>query len=172
MRPIRFKLRFAESEVRGWAKRYPAELDRRVEAIGRGARGRGYLSLGDLQALGRWKTPRSAPLIARNDPEFVREVTGVALSTTSERLRIEVLTLLEGVNWPTASVILHFAHQDRYPIIDVRALWSLGVKAPPRYGFEAWEGYVAFTRVVAGRLGVEMRVLDRALWQYSKERQG
>jgi hypothetical protein len=169
---MRFKLRFAESEVREWAKRFPAELDLRVEAVGREARGRGYLSLGDLQALGRWKTPRTAPLIARNDPKFVREVTGVALSTSSERLRIEALTLLEGVNWPTASVILHFAHKDRYPIIDFRALWSLGVKPPARYEFEAWESYVAFTRGVAGRLGVGMRVLDRALWQYSKERQG
>lgn len=37
--------------------------------------------------------------------------TRVALSTPSERLRIEVLTLLDGVGWPTASVLLHLTPQ-------------------------------------------------------------
>jgi len=166
-----FKLGFAGSELKKWASRYDAAQDARVEAIGRQARARGYLSQGDLRVLGRWKTPRSAPRIARNDPKFVRETTRAALATRSERLRIEALTLLEGVEWPTASVILHFVHKDPYPILDYRALWSLGVSPPPRYGFEMWEAYVAFTRAISRRLRVTMRDLDRALWQFSKERQ-
>jgi hypothetical protein len=28
------------------------------------------------------------------------------------------------VNWPTASVILHFVYPKRYPILDYRALWQ------------------------------------------------
>ena len=172
MRRLRFKLRFAGSEVAKWAGRYDAAFDARVEEIGRQARKRGYLSHRDLGDLARWKTPRSAPRIARNDSEFVRETTRVALGTSSERLRIESLTLLEGVEWPTASVILHFAHEDPYPILDYRALWSLGVRPPPRYGFDMWQAYVAFTRATADRVGVSMRCLDRALWQFSKERQG
>ena len=171
MSRLRFKLRFAGSEVTKWAARYDAALDARVEEIGEQAWDRGYLSHDDLCVLGHWKTPRSAPRIARNDPEFVRETTRVALGTASERLRIEALTLLEGVEWPTASVILHFAHRDRYPILDYRALWSLGVSPPPRYGFELWQAYVDFTRATADRWGVSMRCLDRALWQFSKERQ-
>jgi hypothetical protein len=59
----------------------------------------------------------------------------------------------------------------RYPILDVRALWSLGFSRPPAYTFGFWSEYVAFTRSEARRLGVSMRELDRALWQYSKERQ-
>jgi hypothetical protein len=172
MSRLRFKLRFADGQVGKWAGRYDAVLDTRVEEIGRQGRDRGYLSHDELRVLGHWKTPRSAPRIARNDPEFVRETTRVALGTASERLRIEALTLLEGVEWPTASVILHFAHPEPYPILDYRALWSLGVSPPPRYGFEMWQAYVAFTRSTAHRLGVSMRDLDRALWQFSKERQG
>ena len=91
-----------------------------------------------LRVLARWKTPRSAPRIARNEPELVREATRAALSTRSERLRIEVLMLLEGVSWPTASVILHFAHEEPYPILDTRALWSVGLRAAPPYRFEVW----------------------------------
>jgi hypothetical protein len=121
--------------------------------------------------LARWKTPRSAPRVARNDDAFVREVTGVMLTAKDERLRVEVLTLLQGVKWPTASVILHFVHPDPYPILDVRALWSVGFSHPPAYDFEFWAAYVAFTRREARRLNVSLRDLDRALWQYSKERQ-
>ena len=109
--------------------------------------------------------------MARNSDDFVRAITAVMLSTKSERLRVEVLTLLQGVNWPTASVILHFVHPDPYPILDVRALWSVGFSRPPAYNFEFWTEYVAFTRREARRLEVSMRELDRALWQYSKERQ-
>ena len=37
---------------------------------------------------------------------------------------------LSGVRWPTASVLLHFGHRDRYPILDYRALEALGVPSP------------------------------------------
>ena len=44
---------------------------------------------------------------------------------------------------PTASVPLHLAHRDPQPILDFRALWSLGVdKQPSYYSFELWERYV------------------------------
>jgi hypothetical protein len=166
-----FRLRFAAEAVRKWAHRYQYESDEAVVRVATAARRRGHFEREELRVLARWKTPRSASRIARNEAEFVRETTRVALSTRSERLRIEVLTLLDGVDWPTASVILHFAHADPYPILDYRALWSLGVSHPPRYSFELWEAYVAFTRAAARRLRVSMRELDRGLWQYSKERQ-
>jgi len=82
--------------------------------------------------------PVGAAHRAQRSPELVREATRAALSTRSERLRIEVLMLLEGVSWPTASVILHFAHEEPYPILDTRALWSVGLRAAPPYRFEVW----------------------------------
>jgi hypothetical protein len=82
-----------------------------------------------------------------------------------------VLTLLDGVDLPTASVILHFAHTDPYPILDYRALWAIGAGVKPPYTFKIWKPYVTFTRATAQRLNVSMRELDRALWQFSKERQ-
>jgi hypothetical protein len=82
--------------------------------------------------------------------------------------------LLEGVAYPTASVILHFLHRDPYPILDVRALWSVSADAPASeraYGFEFWSAYVDYTRELASQRGVSMRTLDRALWQYAFEHQ-
>ena len=80
--------------------------------------------------------------------------------------------LLDGVNWPTASVLLHFGARDPYPILDFRALWSLQVSVPKQYGFEFWWAYSECCRVLAKKHKVSMRTLDRALWQYSKEKQG
>jgi hypothetical protein len=68
--------------------------------------------------------------------------------------------------------MLHFAHRDLYPILDFRALWSLGHEKPPAfYTFDFWWEYVQSCRARAKECGVSMRVLDRALWQFSKENQ-
>jgi hypothetical protein len=135
-------------------------------------RNRGYFTKPEFQVLCRWKTPRSKRLIESNSDEFIQAVTQTALSTPEERLRIEVLTLLRGVSWPTASVLLHFGHHDPYPILDFRALWSLGVNTLPDYEFDFWWEYTQVCRQLAREANVSMRTLDRALWQYSKEKQG
>ena len=133
---------------------------------------RGFLTKPEFLELCRWKSPRSKHLVERNSVGFVEEVTRTALSTPEERLRIEVLTLLTGVGWPSASVLLHFAHVDPYPILDYRALWSLGIDhVPAAYDFDFWMAYTLFCRKLAAEVGVSMRQLDRALWQYSKENQ-
>ncbi len=80
--------------------------------------------------------------------------------------------LLDRVAWPTASTILHFCDARPYPILDYRALWSLGYAKPPKYTMEFWLEYLEFTRELAGRLGLPIRTVDKALWQYSKEKQG
>jgi hypothetical protein len=118
-----------------------------------------------------WKSPRTQPRCRANSADFIRDVTHCALNTPSERLRIEVLTLLSGVSWPTASVILHFFHRDRYPILDFRALWSLHCEVPKQYDFRFWQEFTEFCRGLAEQTGASMRTLDRALWQYSKEKQ-
>ena len=60
----------------------------------------------------------------------------------------------------------------RSPILDYRVAWSLGYAKPPNYTMEFWLGYLEFTRGLAARVGLSIRVVDKALWQYSKERQG
>ena len=168
-----FSLRFDEQEIKHWASQYsyPKE-DRIVNVIAPRMKSASYLTRPDFIELCHWKTPRSKPQVESNSEEFVHAVTQTALSTPGEQLRIEVLTLLRGVGWPTASVILHFGHIDPYPILDVRALWSLGVTyLASAYDFEFWQAYTKACREIATESGVDMRTLDRALWQYSKEHQ-
>jgi hypothetical protein len=95
-------------------------------------RATGLLTLPDLLILGRWKSTRILGHLATNDAAFVETVTACALTTPDERLRIAVLRLLAGVDWPVASVLPHFGHRTPYTILDVRALWALGVEPPLR----------------------------------------
>jgi hypothetical protein len=169
---MKFKLRFSPSAIEKWAARYSDPVDAEIEnVVAPAARRQGFLTREQFLAIAEWKTPRSRPRCMSNDAAFVREVTGAALASKNERFKIEALRLLEGVEWPTASVILHFCDRGRYPILDVRALWSLGVAVPPPMGFRLWMEYTEFLRGVARDAGVSMRTLDRALWQYSKARQ-
>jgi len=170
---VTFNLRFPRSQVSKWADRYSySDGDASPLALAPAAKKRGHLTKGEFVALTTWKTPRTQKRCKSNSADFIRAVTATSLGSADERLRIEVLTLLVGVQWPTASVILHFCAREPYPILDFRALWSLSCPVPPGgYDFGLWWAYCGFTRTLADDLGVSMRVLDRALWQYSKEKQ-
>ena len=170
--PRKFRLRFPVSAVERWAGRFADASDASLERdVAPAARRQGYLTREQFLRIAAWKTARSRPRCERNTDAFVREVTGAALASPHEGFKINTLRVLEGVGWPTASVILHFCDRGRYPILDVRALWSLGFEKPPAYGFPFWMAYTEFLRGVAEKAGVSMRTLDKALWQYSKERQ-
>lgn len=172
MKPIAFSLRFPENEILQWASRYSYASDGELEnVIAPAVQARGYFTKSEFLALCHWKSPRTGPRCAENQEGFVTEVTRTALASPDERLRIEVLTLLRGVDWPTASVILHFGFKDLYPILDFRALWSLEIEDAPAHDFAFWSSYTSHCRTLAQRARVTMRVLDCALWQYSKEQQ-
>ena len=170
---MRFKLRFPIADVTAWAAKYSYSFtDQIPRNVARAARRRGRLTSREFLALAKWKSPRTQPRCAENSAAFIAEVTKTALAAKDEQLRIEVLTLLRGVHWPTASVILHYCARGRYPILDYRALWSLSSRVPKHgYNFPFWWAYCQFTRRLADSGGVSMRVLDRALWRYSKELQ-
>ena len=165
-----FTLQFPIKRVAEYAARFPADPDDEALAIGRKARERGHYTLEEFLKVCRWKTPRSAPLVARNSAEDVVSLTAVALSdTSSERERIDALRSFRGVGWPTASVLLHLAYPDRYPILDKRVLHALGARASSTYSFRFWEAFLSAWRKLAEQAGVDGRTFDQALWQWSKE---
>ena len=164
-------LRFPESKIHQWAERYKSgSTEASFAGIRLKVQGQGYLDKELLKRVARWKSPRRAGLIERNDDRYIRDVTSFAFNATSERARIRGLMLLDGVSWPTASAILHLFHKDPYPILDFRALWSVGLEMY-KYSSSFWQEYVDFCRDIAHRNQIDMRTLDKALWQYSKENQ-
>ena len=157
------KLLFSESEIRSWAKRYefPREETELIE-IRKEIQKAKHLTKDQLRLIACWKAPRSAGHVEKNEEEYVKEITTWCFAAQQERSRIEILTLLNGVQWPSASVVLHLFHKDPYPILDFRAVWSLGLEVPNQYSFMFWWEYVKFCRDVAHRNSIDMRTLDRA----------
>ena len=163
-------LRFEKNEITNIASRYQypiSETD--LMALKPAVNKRGHLTKDELSTVAYWKAPRSSGHAQKNSEDYVSEITGFAFKTNSERARIESLTILDGVSWPTASVILHLFHRDPYPILDYRALWSVSLEVPGQYTFSFWWSYVEFCRSLAASAKLDMRTLDRALWQFSKE---
>ncbi len=167
-----FRLRFPERDITKWSSRYnytpnPTIEDQIVPRVSKA----GYLTKPDFLTICKWKTPRSQKHCTTNSPEFIDSISTIALSTPDEQLRIEIWRLLNGVDWPTASTLLFWLHNEEYPILDFRAVWSLGYAKPPKYDYSFWADYVDCCRTLARKCGVSVRTLDRALWQYSNEKQ-
>jgi hypothetical protein len=167
-----FRLQFDPGRIARLAAEFRYPDEDQVAAAGRRARERGYYTRDDARTVYRWKARRSEGRFAVVDERTVRETTRRAFAAQDETERIETLTSLPGVGVPVASALLHFAFPDAYPILDVRALESLGVKRRSVYPASFWVQYVAFYRALAAEQGVSLRTLDAALWQHSKAADG
>jgi hypothetical protein len=166
-----FELQFPVEEIDALARRFGPADDLRRLALGAGARERGHYTRSEFIDICAWKTVRSRPRIAANTRSAVTAATRIALASgTGEPDRMEALLSLHGVGVPTASTLLYVAFPEDYPILDVRALQSLGVKPRSQYPVSFWLGYLEACRCLAHRQGISMRTLDKALWQHSKER--
>jgi hypothetical protein len=164
-----FVLQFPSREIEALAGRFPQTVDERDMQAGAAVRTRGYYTRDEFIEVCAWKTVRSRPKVARNSEASVVAATGRSLATDDERDRMAALLELEGVGVPTASTLLYFVFPERYPILDVRALESLGVKPRSQYPLAFWLGYLEACRALAATSGVSVRTLDKALWQFSKE---
>jgi hypothetical protein len=168
---VTFALQCDPAELGALAARFGDAGDEAAAAMGAAAAQRGHYTRAEFLALCEWKSARSRPLVAVNAAGAVRTATRVALGPAADdRERIEALLALRGVGMPTASVLLHFAMPGRYPILDVRALESLGVTGRTSYPVSFWLEYAEACRALAAEHGLSLRTLDKALWQHSKER--
>ena len=127
----------------------------------------GYLCKDELYDLAYWKSSKSAHWINGNHESCVKEITAKAfcLDDNWEKLK-KLVSGLKGVGEPVGSAILHFYDREKYPILDKRALCSVGINhRKVKYDALFWQEYVDFCREKAKCYGVSMRVLDRALWK-------
>ena len=164
-----FVLQFPLEAAPIYAERFGYTGDDHVIAGARAARKRGHYTRDEFLAVCRWKSKRPGARPERNTARAVEDATRVALADSStERERMKALLSLDGVGWPTASVLLHLAYPERYPILDWRALHALGIDQP-RYSFRFWEAYVRSWVPLMEQSGLDGRSFDQALWQWSKD---
>ena len=167
-----FELQFPPEQIASLADRFPKTDDRRTRLVGAAVRARGHYTRDEFIEVCAWKTPRTRPRVASNSEAAVIDATGRAVAGADEATRFAALLELNGVGAPTASTLLYVAFPDDYPILDVRALESLGVKPRSTYPVSFWLAYLEACRSLARGSGVSIRTLDKALWQRSKERRG
>ena len=162
--------RFSREWIRELANRYEYQDDSEVTAAGARAAAQGFYSRGDFLTVVRWKSVRSLPLAERNSSADIAQATCAALDPVDEASRMRWLTSLNGVAVPVGSALLHFAMPDCYPILDYRALSSLGDdRRRTQYSVGFWLAYVARCQDLARQARVSVRDLDKALWQASRE---
>ena len=160
-----------KEEIDHYASRYKdIEGDREVKRCLAPAIERRYVTKAESIVLVRWKAARVVRHAERNTEAQVREITTVAFGASSSLLRLKFLTILHGFSWAMASALLHFIFPKECPVLDVRAMNTVG--GPPR-NYEkddVWEEYAALCCKTAEDYGISLRTLDRALWQYDLEK--
>ncbi|MDE0426935.1 MAG: hypothetical protein OXN25_18950 [Candidatus Poribacteria bacterium] len=171
------RLRFCESEIAYWANIYTEyqttkgqTREQQVIGFRDGIQERGYLTKDELHKVTYWKTRNifgRADLTLDNRDGFIREITKQVFTPTDDEVKLLSLTQLQGIGESVASAILHLYDKGQYPILDIHALWSVGLKFRQRSSYPFWPKYIAFCRDIANRNRIKMRTLDRALWRYS-----
>jgi len=169
MSPNRFVLQFALSDLAGLATRYGYRQDEGAFAAGRNIVNGNY-GRENLKVIVRWKSARKIGFIDDNtDAEIAHALRFASAPGISENSAVEILDKLHGVGVPMASAILTTIRPDKYTIIDFRALEALGITRWPSGSVRFYLDYLRECRELARKLNVDLRTLDRALWQWSKE---
>ncbi len=163
------------SKIEEWSHCYNVRYDTCIENLVKDVKDRGYLKKSELLKVACWKVPKGRNTVWRVktiSPDKVKEITRNAFLSTDDSGSIRCLLSryggLAGVDWAVASAILHWFHDDCYPIWDRHARWS--VQLDKCHGsFKRWKAYVELCRAIAVKYKVDMRTLDRALITYGKE---
>jgi len=174
MAESRFVLQFDVSEIPRLAARYLVDDQGADDEALRAGReiSSGSYSRDNLQVIFRWKTGgRGISRLNRNTDEEIADALQLAVRAAADRSAVAVLCGLNGVEVPVASAILTVINPERFTIIDFRALESLGITdRQAYYTIDFFIDYLRFCRGLASQCRVGLRTLDRALWQWSKEK--
>ena len=175
--------------IEKWARKYDERHQEEVElegAISTEIKEIGspptYLTLAILEKIAVWKVAewraqRIKGYIGKNKDKDVIDITQVALTTHNERLRLEALRILNGVNVRMASSILWFCFPDKYSVMDRYAWKTLQIHrlidGEMKDTFECYRYYNKVCGDIVESLkhfGITRRKLDKALWQFGCEK--
>lgn len=153
----------------------------------------GFATIEQFLQIVRWKSgSRTLRYFAgQGVDEEVRAITRLAFSDPADGVRHRVLSLIKGVNRPTASAVLAVWRPETYTVLDfrtVRALMTFGElesllpdadHGDPWTAMKAlaYNDYLAVCRTIVDRLNTQssaaltLRDLDRALWQLDRQTQ-
>ena len=159
------------SKIYEWARCYNVDSDTCIENLVKDVKNRGYLKKSELLKVACWKVPTKRNAVWRirtMSATDVERITRDAFLLTDDSDSLRYLYKLKGVDSGIGSAILHWFHKKCYPIWDPHARRS--VQLAEDYCSKArWKAYVKFCRTIADEYEVDMRTLDRALFEYGKK---
>ncbi|ANF49186.1 hypothetical protein A0O34_00825 [Chryseobacterium glaciei] len=125
-----------------------------------------------------WKSPRPFKHYDKNTNADFETITKYALMQEDEKIKIHILTALNGVNYPSASAILMFSNPLKYPVIDIR-VWrqlyknQLVTENPKGQNFTLtqWAKYLEVIRQISNSLNITPRQVEKRLFDYDKSTQ-
>lgn len=128
-------------------------------------------TLENLYTIMRWKSHRRADLIKLADKENTILLLKKALSANQASDAIDVLRRIPGVGVPMASAIMTMIDPERYTVIDVRALKSLGDNKKRQISAKFYQKYLDFCIQYVEEIdfppsddATNLRLLDKALF--------
>ena len=161
-------LRCRKEELAELAALCPLDDDVPVR-VGRRASERGYMTREELLALVEWRYPEGANNCHRNSEVRVQQQSQLAFESTDARSAIASLMKLQGVAWTLASLVLHFAHVDPYPVFDTHGLDAFNIDHYEPRTLSLWTRYIDACRAICDECDLTMRELERAFWQFAQE---
>jgi len=167
-----FQLSFSIDKTEYWARQYPPKWDDDAIEAGRRIR-EGDYGQSNLEKIVVWKSERRLKLIGDNSGSEISDALRLAAVHAQEpRSAFAVLMGLQGVGVPMASAILTAMDQEKYTLVDWRAMEALGVPDADYYNLNFYlKYYFPECKRLAAGANVSLRTLDRALWAWSKKRE-
>jgi len=174
------------AQLKGIAARFSYPEADKPESLNKRFRKTGYLTLNQLAALVDWKTAgRQTKNFRDNNSEAAVKLVTALAAYAADRLAeapdipASILLALRAVHFSTASVILTAWDPSEYGILDVR-VWSAlhALSGDARFDrgkrvlftAEEFRLYTLLLRRWGRRVRVSPRTIDKALWQFDKER--
>ena len=172
--PYNFVLQFQPSEIDDLVSRRltNVEQDRAFQAgssIANGNYSRDNLNLIVAWKMGGVHLTRVMSYLSQNTDAEIDHALRSAIAANTERSGIEILDRLHGVGVPVASAILTTINPEKYTIIDIYALRSLGIWDGPTDKVDYYLAYLRKCREMAQQFKTSLRTLDHALWQWGYE---
>lgn len=145
-----------------------SDLERRLYGeIGPRLQAEGHAVKDDLDDTCRWRAQRASGFVARNDPAEVVEITRLAFSAgVTDRVRLKLLTLLDGMAERTASILLSMWAPERFVPWDEAAagvLVTAGLLEDATLPAN-WPAYLAAVAELASTAAMTPREVEKALY--------
>lgn len=118
-----------------------------------------------------WKSRRPKRLYLQNSEDQIRDNSKACFQESDEKIKIEHLIQLKGVEVPTASALLSVVDPDNYPIIDIRCVSALKQLRYITWEIitpNSWVKYLEIIRAIANDFSKTPREVEMGLFAYNR----